>query len=1187
MNARGQRIVVFGDSLSKHAHDSSPEIWDVNADSQRSSSAPGDLLASMLAEQGAEAVRVNARVSRSAWNFWARENTQALIASDAQFRPTRVVFVLGTNDVGLNATLDREAFAKLRDTYKALGAETWAIGPFANTSKPDAGVDQVAKTMRDVFGMRFIDGRSISTLIHPGRDGLHYDTNSARVLALAMTDALISRISPTTLWSSIGFGALGIGAAVIAGLAWKNRKRGLAGPKEDQRAFRQIIRKDASADALDVAEDFVEERELKLSDLTVANWSNDGNSGTINIGERGSDDVSNVWWDAEKHPNGGFTYRIDTVFDNKQMKLAERSDRDQFKTIEEARRHAAADAWAVAKALRKAKAENVDFDRAQRLAQNALSEDNIARKSHLYGAKQSLGALSRKDEKELQELIKQPGVEVLDVAQDRLLERNERVSTFAKTGGVATEHSIASFQLDLGRDKITWWIKKAGMGRCVANFRPFSDGILIGDGTEISAGGGREPKPFIESYGTQSSEYCERAAASTAWQIAKTLKRMPGMPHGKPDNLILIKNAQIDIREAINRDKDQDHSEPEELYGLGGRYRKGPTDKEFETWVKFQDLIRDPDPAVMEVAEDMIEQSGHKFSKLARVVNSGYGGSFTLSPLYPADVPVTAVYWRIEQGSRKPGKKGSKAFNYGPEIEIFFQGQKMAGNSFNPAYGDPEHATREAASAAGAAMAWSVAKALKKLSANANAGEVFDATSKALQSHFEQKDVSDDTKFVWGSKKQLYGASGKDVSFHELVRDEDPNAMQVAEDLLLERSLKLREVTGGMRAKHYTIEMNSMAAPRDQWKMVQAHVHEPESPEIFSQHRSEAAAQRALKRARAGAFIIHEPETLRTNERWLIANKRYEIELDIANGSVRAKRTFFYIPRDSDDLRKRAVADAWAIAKAIKPLPLDASKADVERIINEASEGNPMHNEELFGLGATTIVDGKRYDGSQAALVRSGARQVPCKSGLDRKSLATCWTRALGRTVKPKDVRRAVIENIPLGGFRVAYKTVESRADGIKTIRNYVSSDKGVITYPTLEAAMKYMRSLKRRAFWAWVEDEQGNHVPVKGAMKPFKIDLGDSRDDAITYAIKDSASRTKPWASSKKAFISDVFKQLEADARTDGMTLEDFKRELVRLHKAGKVKLARADLVAAMPAQKVAASETKANGAEFHFVQR
>lgn len=45
---------------------------------------------------------------------------------------------------------------------------------------------------------------------------------------------------------------------------------------------------------------------------------------------------------------------------------------------------------------------------------------------------------------------------------------------------------------------------------------------------------------------------------------------------------------------------------------------------------------------------------------------------------------------------------------------------------------------------------------------------------------------------------------------------------------------------------------------------------EPHNVVILSTHKSEAAARRAMKRA-SQAYIIHEPMTHVTNERWLVA----------------------------------------------------------------------------------------------------------------------------------------------------------------------------------------------------------------------------------------------------------------------------------------------------------------------------
>jgi hypothetical protein len=72
-----------------------------------------------------------------------------------------------------------------------------------------------------------------------------------------------------------------------------------------------------------------------------------------------------------------------------------------------------------------------------------------------------------------------------------------------------------------------------------------------------------------------------------------------------------------------------------------------------------------------------------------------------------------------------------------------------------------------------------------------------------------------------------------------------------------------------------------------------------------------------------------------------------------------------------------------------------------------------------------------------------------------------------------------------------------------------------------------------------------------------------------------------------RKVFISEVWQQLRELPTWSSLTLEEFKARLLAAHRVGDVELARADLVAAMNPEVVAASETLANGASFHFVVR
>lgn len=225
MNVRGERILIFGDSLTAHSS-ATPAVWEVNAGSSRVSSVPGDLLGSLLMEQGAAAVRTDGRVSRSARNFWEREAAQPILSADVAWRPTQVVIMLGTNDVGMDPAKTRQGMIALRDVFKAAGADVWAIGPF-HSSKPPAGVAAVVEIMRSVFGVRFIDGRPLSELAQHSSDGLHYTSAGARTLALALADGLISKPTPAKIFGTAALGLLGAIAAVGVGVLWMRRERPL------------------------------------------------------------------------------------------------------------------------------------------------------------------------------------------------------------------------------------------------------------------------------------------------------------------------------------------------------------------------------------------------------------------------------------------------------------------------------------------------------------------------------------------------------------------------------------------------------------------------------------------------------------------------------------------------------------------------------------------------------------------------------------------------------------------------------------------------------------------------------------------------------------------------------------------------------------------------------------------------
>ncbi len=234
MDITGERILIFGDSLSHQGSDSAPYIQTVTPN--LADSAPGAVLASILLGQGAQAAQTDARIGRSAVNFWNREDTASLIAADTAFQPTKVIVMLGTNDIGNNLDFTRQAMTSIRDTYEGLGAEVWAIGPMTyvgNAESMNAGASDVLAVMQDVFGTdKTIDARPLAALEGRTGDGVHFTYSAALPTAQALAQALVATSSTaSTLKRGLIIAGLGVAAVAIIGYTFKALKnRQLLGP---------------------------------------------------------------------------------------------------------------------------------------------------------------------------------------------------------------------------------------------------------------------------------------------------------------------------------------------------------------------------------------------------------------------------------------------------------------------------------------------------------------------------------------------------------------------------------------------------------------------------------------------------------------------------------------------------------------------------------------------------------------------------------------------------------------------------------------------------------------------------------------------------------------------------------------------------------------------------------------------
>lgn len=87
---------------------------------------------------------------------------------------------------------------------------------------------------------------------------------------------------------------------------------------------------------------------------------------------------------------------------------------------------------------------------------------------------------------------------------------------------------------------------------------------------------------------------------------------------------------------------------------------------------------------------------------------------------------------------------------------------------------------------------------------------------------------------------------------------------------------------------------------------------------------------------------------------------------------------------------------------------------------------------------------------------------------------------------------------------------------------------------------------------------------------------------------VREVASAARDGAfGERRVFIASVWHELRRHPTWQALSLDDFKARLVAAHRAGDLALARADFVAAMDPDLVAASETTTDGASFHFIVR
>lgn len=136
------------------------------------------------------------------------------------------------------------------------------------------------------------------------------------------------------------------------------------------------------------------------------------------------------------------------------------------------------------------------------------------------------------------------------------------------------------------------------------------------------------------------------------------------------------------------------------------------------------------------------------------------------------------------------------------------------------------------------------------------------------------------------------------------------------------------------------------------------------------------------------------------------------------------------------------------------------------------------------------------------------------------------------------------------------------------------------------------LKALHLALIQAWLTGREPGAQPATAApqhdAKNRPEQLLEAQAPSLIDAVRSAARDARDGVfGDRKVFISSVWHALRATPPWSQLALDEFKARLVSAHRQRELELARADLVAAMDPTLVAASETRTDGATFHFIVR
>lgn len=275
-----------------------------------------------------------------------------------------------------------------------------------------------------------------------------------------------------------------------------------------------------------------------------------------------------------------------------------------------------------------------------------------------------------------------------------------------------------------------------------------------------------------------------------------------GLPTVTDDEVALLPEAQRAL--AIELDED-----PEE----NPRPHRNPEMTREEAFRAFNELLRDPDPAAMQIAEDLVLE--HKLS-LADLGEGGVFerrrsmhrsvGRFTLSPLYPADAPLYAIEWQLEERPGHVTNAPHTTWTYW--ITAFWNSEQRVVRSGAWGY----YRTFEEARRAAAADSWALAKRMKQMMVESWRWQRIGQVEFVLQDTLRSPDATAPELYEHRATRGPKGGRPKQPTYKE-AQDAIFSALRRAGWVLSPLTLKLPHATspnGSLRlwfkpqAVHYT-----------------------------------------------------------------------------------------------------------------------------------------------------------------------------------------------------------------------------------------------------------------------------------------------------------------------------------------------------------------------------------------------